>query len=96
MINRLKPLKDVEDHRARICLEMVCEFMRMQEEEISTRDIQLIEFQQRVGAKILSPNESQEYQHYRRKYREQKKQTLEEMRQQLQEMREQAKAKSQS
>lgn len=48
MINRLKPLKDVEDHRARICLEMVCEFMRMQEEEISTRDIQLIEFQQRV------------------------------------------------
>lgn len=94
MRNSLKPLKQVEDHRARICLEMVCEFMRAKPEEQSTRDIQLIEFQQRVGTKILSPNENQEYEKYRRKYRERKKQTLEEKKKLLQEMRQQMKAKS--
>lgn len=73
MRNQLKSLKQVEDHRARICLEMVCEFMRTKSEEQSTRDVKLVEFQQWIGTKILSPNESQEYEKYRRKYRELKK-----------------------
>lgn len=73
MRNQLKSLKQVEDHRARICLEMVCEFMKTKPEEQSTRDVSLIEFQQRIGTKILSPNENQEYEKYRRKYRELKK-----------------------
>ena len=94
MRNQLKPLHKVEDHRARICLEMVCEYMRGQPEEACTRDVRLVEFQQRVGAKILSPNENQEYELYRRKYREKKKQTLEEKRQILKDMRQQMKAKS--
>lgn len=73
MRNQLKSLKQVEDHRARICLEMVCEYMRTRPEEECTRDVKLMEFQQWIGTKILSPNESQEYEKYRRKYREQKK-----------------------
>lgn len=73
MRNQLKTLKQVEDHRARICLEMVCEYMRTRPEEESTKDVYLVGFQQWVGAKILSPNENQEYEKYRRKYREQKK-----------------------
>lgn len=94
MRKQLKPLHKVEDHRARICLEMVCEYMRSQPEEISTKDVALIEFQQWIGAKILSPNENQEYEQYRRKYREQKKQTIEEKKQILKDMRQQMKAKS--
>ena len=81
MRNQLKTLKQVEDHRARICLEMVCEYMRTQSDEASTRDVTLVGFQQRVGGKILSPNENQEYEKYRRKYRENRK-LLEEKRQQ--------------
>lgn len=73
MRNQLKSLKQVEDHRARICLEMVCEYMRTRSEEECTRDVKLMEFQQWIGTKILSPNESQEYEKYRRKYRELKK-----------------------
>jgi hypothetical protein len=42
MRNSLKPLKHVEDHRARICLEMLCEFMKTQPEEACTRDVTLI------------------------------------------------------
>lgn len=94
MRKQLKPLQKVEDHRARICLEMVCEYMKSQPEEISTKDVALIEFQQWIGAKILSPNENQEYEQYRRKYREQKKQTIEEKKQILKDMRQQMKAKS--
>lgn len=94
MRKQLKPLQKVEDHRARICLEMVCEYMKSQPEEISTKDVALIEFQQRIGAKILSPNENQEYEQYRRKYRERKKQTIEEKKQLLKDMREQMKNKS--
>lgn len=90
MRNSLKPLKQVEDHRARICLEMVCEFMRTKPEEVCTRDVILVEFQQRVGTKILSPNENQEYEMYRRKYREQKKQSLEDKKQIIQNMRQNA------
>ena len=52
---------------------MVCEYMRTQPEEHSTRDVALVEFQQRIGTKILSPNENQEYERYRRKYRENRK-----------------------
>lgn len=73
MRNQLKSLKQVEDHRARICLEMVCEYMRTRSDEECTRDVKLMEFQQWIGTKILSPNESQEYEKYRRKYREKKK-----------------------
>lgn len=91
MRNQLKALNKVEDHRARICLEMVCEFMRTKPEEVSTRDVSLIEFQQWIGAKIFSPNENQEYETYRKKYREKKKQTLEEKRRILQDMRLKAK-----
>lgn len=94
MRKQLKPLQKVEDHRARICLEMVCEYMKSQPEEISTKDVALIEFQQWIGTKILSPNENQEYEQYRRKYREQKKQTIEEKKQLLKDMRQQMKAKS--
>lgn len=94
MRNSLKPLKQVEDHRARICLEMVCEYMKTQPEEACTRDVALVEFQQWIGTKILSPNENQEYEQYRRKYREQKKQTLEDKKEMLKKMRQQAKAKS--
>lgn len=94
MRKQLKPLQKVEDHRARICLEMVCEYMKSQPEEISTRDVALVEFQQWIGAKILSPNENQEYEQYRRKYREQKKQTIEEKKQLLKDMREQMKNRS--
>lgn len=94
MRKQLKPLQKVEDHRARICLEMVCEYMKSQPEEACTRDVTLIEFQQRIGAKILSPNENQEYEQYRRKYRERKKQTVEDKRQLLKDMRQQMKAKS--
>lgn len=94
MRKQLKPLHKVEDHRARICLEMVCEFMRTQPEEASTRDVKLVEFQQWIGTKILSPNENQEYEKYRRGYREKKKQTIEEKKQLLQEMRQKMKAKS--
>ena len=94
MRNSLKPLKQVEDHRARICLEMVCEFMRTKPEEACTRDVNLVEFQQWIGTKILSPNENQEYERYRRKYRERKKQTLEEKKQLLKDMRKKMKAKS--
>lgn len=93
MRNSLKPLKHVEDHRARICLEMVCEFMKTQPEEVCTRDVTLIWFQQRVGTKILSPNESQEYERYRRKYREKKK-TIQENQSILKQKKQQAKAKS--
>ena len=53
---QLKELQQVEDHRARICLEMISKFMSEQPEEYSTRDVALIEFQQRIGRKILSPN----------------------------------------
>ena len=94
MRKQLKPLHKVEDHRARICLEMVCEYMRTRPEEVCTRDVALVEFQQRIGAKILSPNENQEYEQYRRKYREKKKQTIEEKKQILKDMRQQMKAKS--
>lgn len=94
MRKQLKPLQKVEDHRARICLEMVCEYMKSQPEEACTRDVTLIEFQQWIGAKILSPNENQEYEQYRRKYREKKKQTIEEKKQLLKDMRQQMKAKS--
>lgn len=94
MRKQLKPLQKVEDHRARICLEMVCEYMRTKPEEVCTRDVALIEFQQWIGTKILSPNENQEYEQYRRKYREQKKQTIEEKKQILKDMRQQMKAKS--
>lgn len=94
MRRQLKPLQKVEDHRARICLEMVCEFMRTKPEEATTRDVFLVEFQQRIGTKILSPNENLEYELYRRKYREKKKQTLEEKKQLLQEMRQQMKNRS--
>ena len=73
MRKSLKPLEKVEDHRARICLEMVCEFMRTQPEEACTRDVALVEFQQWVGTKILSLNGNEEYQKYRKKYRESKK-----------------------
>jgi hypothetical protein len=47
--------------------------MRTRPEEECTRDVKLMEFQQWIGTKILSPNESQEYEKYRRKYRELKK-----------------------
>lgn len=73
MKGQLRTIKQFEDHRARICLEMVCEFMRTKSEDVSTKDVALVEFQQRVGAKILSPNESEEYVLYRKKYREKKK-----------------------
>lgn len=73
MKKQLRTLKQVEDHRARICLEMVCEYMRTQPEEYCTKDVALVEFQQRIGTKILSPNENQEYEKYRRKYRENRK-----------------------
>jgi len=52
----MRTLKQVEDHRARICLEMISKFMSEQPEEYSTRDVALIEFQQWIGAKIISPN----------------------------------------
>lgn len=71
-------------------MEMVCEYMKTQPDEASTRDVALIEFQQRIGTKILSPNENQEYEMYRRKYREQKKQTLQDKKQLIQEKRQQA------
>lgn len=90
MRKQLKPLQKVEDHRARICLEMVCEYMRTQPEEVCTKDVALVEFQQRIGSKILSPNENLEYELYRRKYRE-RKQTIEEKKKILKEMRQQAK-----
>lgn len=85
MRNALKPLKQVEDHRARICLEMVCEYMRTRPDGECTRDVSLMEFQQWIGTKILSPNENQEYEKYRRKYREQKK-TYEEKKKILEDM----------
>ncbi len=69
----MRTLKQVEDHRARICLEMISKFMSEQPEEYSTRDVALIEFQQWIGAKIISPNWNQEYERYRKKYRERKK-----------------------
>lgn len=96
MRNSLKPLKHVEDHRARICLDMVCEFMRTKTDDDTTKTIQLMEFQQRIGTKILSPNESQEYEKYRKKYREQKKQknTFLDNKQLLKEKRQQARTKS--
>lgn len=94
MRNQLKSLHKVEDHRARICLEMICSFMQTQSEELSTRDVNLVEFQQWIGTKILSPNENQEYEQYRRKYREKKKQTIEEKRQLLKDMRQQMKNRS--
>ena len=47
--------------------------MSEQPEEYSTRDVALIEFQQWIGAKIISPNWNQEYERYRKKYRERKK-----------------------
>lgn len=74
-MKRLKSLEQVEDHRARISLDMVCEFMRDIPDELSTKDIPLLAFQQRVGTKILSPNENQEYEKYRKKYRQLKKKT---------------------
>ena len=73
MRNRLKSLEQVEDHRARITLDLVCEFMRSVPNELSTRDISLVEFQQRVGMKILSPNGNAEYEKYKKKYRQLKK-----------------------
>lgn len=73
MRNRLKSLQQVEDHRARITLDLVCEFMRTVPEETNTRDIALVEFQQRVGARILSPNGNAEYEKYKKKYRQLKK-----------------------
>ena len=69
----MRTLQQVEDHRARICLEMISKFMSEQPEEYSTRDVALIEFQQWIGAKIISPNWNQEYERYRKKYRERKK-----------------------
>ena len=73
MKNRLKSLEQVEDHRARICLDMVCEFMRSTPSELSTMDIPLKEFQQWIGMKILSPNGNAEYEKYKKKYRQLKK-----------------------
>ena len=93
MRKQLKPLQKVEDHRARICLEMVCEYMKTKPEEVCTRDVALIEFQQWIGTKILSPNENLEYEQYRRKYRE-KKQTIEDKKQILKDMRQQMKNRS--
>ena len=71
-------------------MEMVCEYMRTQPEEACTRDVALIEFQQWIGTKILSPNESQEYEMYRKKYREKKKLTLQDKKKLIQEKRQQA------
>lgn len=73
MRNKLKSLEQVEDHRARISLDLVCEFMRECPDELSTKDIPLLAFQQRVGAKILSPNGNAEYEKYKKKYRQLKK-----------------------
>lgn len=73
---------------------MVCEFMKTKSEGICTKDVNLVEFQQWIGTKILSPNENQEYEKYRKKYREKKKQTLEEKKQLLKEMRKRMRAKS--
>lgn len=73
MKKQLKTLKQIEDHRARICLEMICAYMKTQSEELSTKEVALVGFQQRIGSKILSPNENQEYERYRRKYRENRK-----------------------
>ena len=76
MRNRLKSLEQVEDHRARITLDLVCEFMRSTPDELTTRDVSLVEFQQRVGRKILSPNGNAEYEKYKKKYRQLKKKAL--------------------
>lgn len=76
MRNRLKSLEQVEDHRARITLDLVCEFMRTVPDETNTKDIALVEFQQRVGARILSPNGNAEYEKYKKKYRQLKKKAL--------------------
>ena len=71
--NQLKSLEQVEDHRARISLDMVCEFMREVPDELSTKDIPLLAFQQWIGTKILSPGGNAEYEKYKKKYRKLKK-----------------------
>jgi len=76
MRNQLKSLEQVEDHRARISLDMVCEFMREIPDELSTKDIPLLAFQQWIGTKILSPNGNAEYEKYKKKYRMLKKKSL--------------------
>lgn len=67
----LAPLKQVEEHRAKICIEKICEFMKDQERGIG--EIHLLEFQQWIGRQIISMNGNLEYEKYRKKYREKRK-----------------------
>lgn len=70
----LASIKEVENHRNKICIEKICEFLRQQEDqERSIKDISLYEYQTRVSSQIKTLNESVEYEKYRRKYREIKK-----------------------
>ena len=71
--------KSREEYRAKICLQMICEFLRqrpdnsMGKTNMSVKDYSLEQFQRWIGKKIMSPNESEEYVKYRKKYYHQKK-----------------------
>ena len=68
-----------EEYRAKICLQMICEFLRqrpdnsMGKTNMSVKDYTLEQFQRWIGKKIISPNESTEYVQYRKKYYELRK-----------------------
>jgi hypothetical protein len=59
-----RSVHDVEDHRARICLDKICEFMRKDGRGIQS--ISLLEFQQWIGKQINTPNENPQYELYQK------------------------------
>ena len=59
-----RSVRDVEDHRARICLDKICEFLRNEERWIQT--IPLVEFQQWIWKQINTPNENPLYELYQK------------------------------
>ena len=65
-IRKIKPLEEIEDHRARICLDYILEFLRLNDGAVY--DYSLKDFQQRIWSKIKFSQQAED-----RKERERKK-----------------------